>query len=619
MKVKDFHEIIDTELEEVLLKYKEDRELHRHKNNEQNKGYAFLIWFLEFYGQKSLYKNYITDGKDDKSCDIIFSNIDSQGQEIFYIIQSKWVQYSEKRKDTSYPVIKKEEFNAALTDFSTILSGTKQEGRNERFNKKYEDLITHLEKNGKAKFIFFTLGEFNVEVSENITAFNKDHAPNITLEVIDASRLKRDYIEFKFKKIQTSNPLEYHYDPEDGEIEIDITRFSSKRDFVEYEGREKGYIFLLKPYTVYKLFNKFKYSLFFKNVRNPLPESNYNKNIVETLKKKPNAFWYFNNGITAITKVIPDIGEHAKSVKLTGLQVINGAQTVYSIYKTYEEASDLERKIMDSDVRITFRLIRSSDEEFNLDITRFTNSQNPMHDRDFVANDPIQKQLQLESFDTNYWYETRRGEFREVEGLRGNVAVIPNEVFVEAYLAFHLQRPLDSIINKDKIFISHKQNKDGLYERIFNEETKFEDMYASFLILLVFYDAIKTVPKDLISSANFDVTDLLKFSLSFTKVVLSRYLEFKHLESSKEINISNFVIKSVDTEKIELLFKIIIFSTNKITSSLWNHATKFPGEAVTKYIESDVSYNRMKDEFEDSNFSIEEIESINLENNKNNN
>lgn len=73
-----------------------------------------------------------------------------------------------------------------------------------------------------------------------------------------------------------------------------------------------------------------------------------------------NAFWYFNNGITAITKIIPEVGVHAKKIKLEGLQIINGAQTVYSIYQAYQRAA------MDSDARLTFRWIRSSDEAFKM-------------------------------------------------------------------------------------------------------------------------------------------------------------------------------------------------------------------------------------------------------------
>jgi AIPR protein len=145
----------------------------------------------------------------------------------------------------------------------------------------------------------------------------------------------------------------------------------------------------LKPKTVYELFKKYRFGLFFKNVRNPIHRSNYNEKIVETLLKKPNAFWYFNNGITAITKIMPEVGIHAKKIKLEGLQIINGAQTVYSIYQAYQNATRIQRVAMDSDARMTFRLIRSSDEEFNMQITRYTNSQNSMEDRGFLVSDTV--------------------------------------------------------------------------------------------------------------------------------------------------------------------------------------------------------------------------------------
>jgi AIPR protein len=108
--------------------------------------------------------------------------------------------------------------------------------------------------------------------------------------------------------------------------------------------------------------------LFFKNVRNPIHRSNYNPKIVNTLLEKPNAFWYFNNGLTAITKILPDIGNHAKEIQVAGLQMINGAQTVYSVYQAYEQAKPIQRKAMDTHARLMLRLIGSSDNEFNLQI-----------------------------------------------------------------------------------------------------------------------------------------------------------------------------------------------------------------------------------------------------------
>lgn len=616
MKIPDFHTIVDSALEDILLKYKDDKVLNKHKDVNQNKGYAFLIWFLEFYGQKALYKNYITEGSDDYSCDIIFSSIDSQNRKVFYIIQSKWINFDVAKSKKDYPSIKSEEFNASLNDFRTILSGSRTAGKNERFNKKHEELIAHLEQNGTAKFIFFTLAKHNDYVTDSITAFNKDYAPNITLEVIDANRIRKDYISFKFKGFYPNNPLEYKYNPENSEILLDIVRYAEDRDFLAYQGREQAYIFLLKPATVHRLFEKFKYSLFFKNVRNPLPASNYNKQIVETLKTKPNAFWYFNNGITAITKVIPDIGKHANVVTLNGLQVINGAQTVYSIYSAYEEATAMERKIMDADVRVSLRLIRSSDEDFNLEITKYTNSQNPMHDRDFVANDAVQKRLQEASFETNYWYETRRGEFipslLETQ-VDTKVTIVPNQSFALAYMAFHLQRPIDAAIHEDKFFVSHKEHKDGLYERIFNEETSFEDMLASFLLWDFYWSRFNKRPIEKNDRPYF--LKLILIEMSFSKVVLVRYLALEHPQQIKSINISAYLIDLLSNSKLtthSLLQKIVIFSSKVIFNKVPKN-----DELGTKYLNklftSPSLYERIKEDFEESNFSVDDIDSISLD------
>ena len=130
----------------------------------------------------------------------------------------------------------------------------------------------------------------------------------------------------------------------------------------------------------------------------PLPQSNYNQAIVDTLNKKPEMFWYFNNGITAISKMIKPVGFDSQIAELRGLQIINGAQTVYSVYSAYKNANEGQREIMDLETKINLRLIRSNNDDMNLEITRYTNSQKPMEARDFWANDEVQIRLQEESF-----------------------------------------------------------------------------------------------------------------------------------------------------------------------------------------------------------------------------
>ena len=622
MLIEQFYNIIDTEISSLVDTYKDDENIKRHKPIENKKSYAFLIWFLEFYGQKSLYKNYVTDGNDDYSCDIIFSNTDSQNQTIFYVVQSKWQKLTEGKELAG---IDGDEFGKSLNDFSTILSGSKKNTENEKFNKKYTELIDHLEKNGKVKFIFFTLATYNNSINDAVNSFNKNYAPNILLEVIDINRIRRDYIEFKYKQLQTNNPLEYNYNPEETIIDLPIERFNTinqdsnelneksylnKRDFLEFEGREKAYIFLLRPKTIYNLFEKYKFNLFFKNVRNPIHESNYNKRIVETLMKKPRSFWYFNNGLTAITEVIPEVGIHAKNVTINGLQIINGAQTVYSVYHAYKNANERDRTIMDADARITLRLIRSSDEDFNLEITRFTNSQNPLHDRDFVANQEIQQRLQDESFDTNVWYEKRRDEFRIKDNTPPNlnVKIVSNELMTLAYVAFHLQNPINAANKQNYFFISRKEDGEGLYEDIFNSNTKYDDILASYYIFDIFGLLVNAYNKKFGITTTSQLFGILTPALSLSKIVLTKYFNEKYPNNNKDFNLNLYIKRAFgqkDQDKISLFIKMINFSIEQIASKIRLGDEK---NMVKKLLTSLAFYETLKEEIEERTMLVDEID-----------
>ena len=88
MKLQDFYSALDAELEQIIVDYPQDKRLHQ--NQDGKKTYALLIWFLQFYGRKAIHTLYITEGDGDNSCDIIFPNIDTEGNKIYYVVQSKW-------------------------------------------------------------------------------------------------------------------------------------------------------------------------------------------------------------------------------------------------------------------------------------------------------------------------------------------------------------------------------------------------------------------------------------------------------------------------------------------------------------------------------------------------
>lgn len=600
MTTADFYGIIDRELEVLLGKYKDDDFIEKHKHSAHNqKSYALLIWFLEFYGRKSNYADFITDGSGDYSCDIILDGKDKFGENVFYIVQSKWNNEKNAQKDVS-----RDEILKSISDFNAILRGNKS-AQNGKLEKKLSELDQHLKNNGEVKFIFLSLSEYNGGADEHIKAFT-DSDDKIRFEVIDIGRIRADYIDRVYKKIEPLNPLEKYQNPEESPIEIEIEQEDG--NFIKIEKPFEAYMVLLRPSSVYNLFDKYGFALFYKNVRNPLLQSKFNEQIEKTAKENPAYFWYYNNGITGITYLMPSIGRKAKKIKLTGLQIINGAQTVYSIYKAYKESSPTKQAQMDNEALVTLRLLKSGGKDFDLNVTRFTNTQNPVQDRDFCANDDVQVRLQNASYATKIWYEKRRSEFRNTpEGVRK----VPNYVFANTYLAYHLQDPVSVVrnfsqmtrLNKDLNFISRRDHKDGAYEDIFNEDTLYEDMLCSFYI----FDTVDGVtPFSYQETFKTNVYHLLAlFRVAFTK-----YLNAKFGEG---VNVNKYVIRIYEKGDKAIILKTFKYLRQFVQAQIEvadNEAKTT--ERMMRFLFTLSHYERIKEELEEATISPADIENLTL-------
>jgi len=601
MQTKEFYKIIDSELGNLLIKYKDDKFLKQHKSSINNqKSYALLIWFLDFYGKKSNYSDFITDGDNDGSCDIMFDGYDNYGNKIFYIVQSKW-----NNEDKCTTETNKDEILKALSDFETILRGEKHLV-NEKTQKKLSALNQHMKENGDVKFIFLSLCKYSGNANENINSFI-NYQERTSFEIIDIERLKINYIDRKFKKIEPENPLETYHNPEESPIIIEIDKFNQRNNnYIRIDKPFEAYVFLLRPKMIYELFEKYGFSLFYKNVRNPLIQSRFNEDIEKTAIENPAYFWYYNNGITAITYLLPPIRSQATTIKLTGLQIINGAQTVYSVYRAYKNASPAKRSQMDNEALITMRLLKSGGKNFDLNVTKYTNSQNPVNDRDFCANDDVQINLQISSYNTNYWYEKRRDEFRE---LPNGVKKVPNFVFANVYLAYHLQDPVSVLKNhqqrrktgKDLNFISHKEHKDGLYEKIFIPEPNFNDMLCAFYL----FDLIdKRTPYSFEDTFSTNLYHLLAlFNFAFTKYLKKKY--------DDKINVNRKIIQLYENNETDVLLKTYKFLNQFVETQIEvvdNEEKTI--ERLFKFLLNLVHYEKVKEQLEDYDLQINEIEDI---------
>lgn len=587
MNNTEFYNIIDGEIDALIDKYQNDDFLQK-QATDQRKAYGFLIWFLEFYAGIFEYPPYITEGRDDNSCDIVFDKkINGSDKRIFYIVQSKWNTIS---KVESKPG--RGDIVQALNEFETILRGDKNESVNDKLKVRLQALKEHIQNNGEVKFIFLALCQKSESAKENIESFIKNQGGQTSFEFIDINRIKNDYIDRKYKGIKPINPFEKQYNLKETKIILEIERLKQQGNHIQVDRPFEAYIFLIRPKTIFELFEKYGFALFFENIRNPLLQSNFNQDIEQTAKENPAFFWYYNNGITAITYILPEIRNQATKIEVTGFQIINGAQTVYSLYKVYKEASPLGREQMDNQGLITLRLMQSGGKNFDLNVTRFTNSQNPVNDRDFYANDSIQERLQQESYQTDVWYERRKGEFREIPN---GIGVVSNEVLAPLYMAYILQDISSMFLynvylketRKNLNFISKNDRKDGQYEMIFNERTTFEDMLCAFYLG-------RTIHKSNIESNN-----RFYFKLCLFKTLVTKYLSQKY---SPDINVNKQIIKLYKEGNTNILIKAFAF----IDDFVKNH----PEHYLERNGSISFTPKGMLEELEKVTITVEDIESI---------
>ena len=221
---------------------------------------------------------------------------------------------------------------------------------------------------------------------------------------------------------------------------------------------------------------------------------------------------------------------------------------------------------MDEYARASLRLIRSDDDRFNLEITRFTNMQNPLIDSDFVANNQEQFLLQNASFKTNFWYEKRRGEFRNLDIIQKNgIQIISNKDYILPYIAFYLQKPI-YFLGHDKLFVSIQEDKQGLYEIIF-DKIDFENIYASYLSMKLIenyiYSFIKKNEENPDDALMGQLGIKIIFSLFFLALCKNVFINhFSKKYKAKNLNISKFIIEKFEKQAkkdLEDMQKIIQF------------------------------------------------------------
>lgn len=363
----------------------------------------FVVWFLHAYlvDDESRAAEAITGISRDKSVDAVF--VDDAAKAVF-IVQGKYRQKvmgkAEGRTDVtdfarlSKSLLEDDEAFAVLCDNVDPLVEARLKQARERLRKRGYQLHFH----------YVTLGRCSGELRSEATALARP-AKIVIFDGNHVMSILDDYLDGVAPPIpQLDLPIE-----SGGK-----TQATGTTNRFDPESQIESWVFSMSGADIGELFEKAGIRLFARNIRGFLGNTSINQAMEETLGKRPEYFWYFNNGVTIVCDFAEKIQKGGREVlRVSNPQVINGQQTTRVLNakgNSARKASLLVRVI---------RIPRDSDksarrfDELVSRIVEATNWQNAIRASDLMSNDREQVRIEREFRKLGYQYLRKRQTKRE--------------------------------------------------------------------------------------------------------------------------------------------------------------------------------------------------------------
>jgi len=216
---------------------------------------------------------------------------------------------------------------------------------------------------------------------------------------------------------------------------------------------------------------KLKEDFFDANIRDFLGEKKpINQSMINTAQSQEEAenFWAMNNGITIIGSAVRSTS--GTSIIVENPQIVNGCQTIYSLYLASLQKGGLSEK-----VKIFAKIIQVVDSQIQQDIISASNSQNAVEYTGFLANDPVQRLIEKFLSKRNCYYE-RRANYYKRKGKKG-LSVISIKKMGQIVEAIFLKQSIRALNDVRVIFDNEK-----LYKKIFNIEADYDAYFFSYVL-----------------------------------------------------------------------------------------------------------------------------------------
>ncbi|MBV9763840.1 MAG: AIPR family protein [Acidobacteriaceae bacterium] len=447
-----------------------------YQQNFANEGERFIAWYLRrvLLRDPIATRDDITDGQHDKQIDAVI--VDDEESRIV-IIQGKFI--GEKQVDAE-PLREVLSAWMRLQDLQSL-----QKDCNEKLKQKLEAVRKALDDEYRIEFELITTGNLTDAARADLSVFttkledSDDFAAS--LHLIDTDILATRLAEAEAQELPSL----------DHTVSID-----PGKTLVTQVANAQTIITVLPLRECLKMPGITDGRLFRKNVRQSLGANNkVNRALRATINgERVRDFFFYHNGITAICDSAK-VNLDKKTLSIKGLSVVNGCQSLSTIYSTSERVRAEESK----DGCILFRFYEIPERALADRISINTNSQSAVKPRDLRSNDKTMVGLKR-AFETRYpdgFFLTKRGEERPAD--KDARKTIDAAVFARMIIAWHSQRPNLSV-NEKRLFDEH-------YKTIFR--TGYDP--GSILALQTWLNAIEE------AWPNLALNDVLKAGKSYVK------------------------------------------------------------------------------------------------------
>ena len=324
----------------------------------------------------------VVDDFDDNGLDAIHYETASK---TLYLIQTKF----EANKQFDEPDA------IRFRNGTEYLLGQQYKRFNVNVQSRKDELDDAFDEAEKIKLVVAYVGSgFSVHARNALTALTEDE------EHHEAARLQANIEEYGPDKVQADLLAEQSVG-----VVNDSLRLTK---WQHLGGHRDTHIGVALVSDLVALHKKHKKALYERNIRYFLGsrESDVNRSIQDTLRTAPDEFFYLNNGITALADQVeaPQGTKANRRLRLRGLSVINGAQTISSAaeFVAQNPLSDI------SNAKVLVTIIKADSEgKFGRSVTRARNHQNPVSTGNFASLDPRQEELRRELAYLGYSYHYR--------------------------------------------------------------------------------------------------------------------------------------------------------------------------------------------------------------------